>query len=35
MWLMNGHDTTFVGPVGTNPGPTWHIEGAGDFNGDG
>ena len=21
--------------VGSNPGPTWHVEGSGDFNGDG
>src|SRR6476620_11620024 len=21
-------------PVGTNPGPTWHVKGSGDFNGD-
>src|SRR5262245_47310508 len=37
IWLMNGHaNTTFAGPVGPfNPGPSWHIEDDGDFNGDG
>ena len=36
MWLMDGTNATFVGAVGPfNPGPTWHIKGTGDFNGDG
>ena len=33
---MDGTNVSFVGAVGPfNPGPTWHIEGTGDFNGDG
>ena len=33
---MDGTNATFVGAVGPfNPGPTWHIKGTGDFNGDG
>ena len=33
---MDGTSSTFVGAVGPfNPGPAWHIEGIGDFNGDG
>ena len=33
---MNGTNVTFVGAVGPfNPGPSWHIKGTGDFNGDG
>jgi hypothetical protein len=24
-----------VGAVGFNPGPSWHVEGTGDYNGDG
>jgi len=33
---MDGTDATFVGAVGPfNPGPSWEIKGAGDFNGDG
>jgi Ca2+-binding RTX toxin-like protein len=35
VWLMDGPTPTFVGAVGTNPGPTWEIKGTGDFNGDG
>ena len=36
MWLMDGPNAVSVGAVGPfNPGPTWHIEGIGDFNGDG
>jgi FG-GAP-like repeat len=36
-WLI---DTTGTGLIGsavlaTNPGPTWHVKGSGDFNGDG
>jgi hypothetical protein len=31
---MDGTDATSVGAVGFNPGPTWHVMGAGDFNGD-
>ena len=35
MWLMDGTNATFVGAVGPfNPGPNWHIEGTGDYNGD-
>jgi serralysin len=33
---MDGMNATAVGPVGPgNPGPSWHVEGTGDFNGDG
>ena len=35
MWLMDGTSATFVGAVGSNPGPTWEIKKTGDFNGDG
>ena len=36
IWLMNGMNAVTVGAVGPfNPGPSWHIKGAGDFNGDG
>jgi Ca2+-binding RTX toxin-like protein len=34
-WLMDGTNATTVSAVGPNPGPAWHIEGAGDFDGDG
>ena len=34
IWLMNG--TSFIGGGGLgNPGPSWHVVGANDFNGDG
>ncbi|MGB8515658.1 MAG: hypothetical protein WCE24_23090, partial [Pseudolabrys sp.] len=34
-WLMNGVNATAVGAVGPfNPGPSWHIEGTGDYNDD-
>ena len=32
---MNGLTAVSQGAVGTNPGPTWHIKGTGDFNFDG
>jgi len=35
LWLMNGVTQIGNNAVGANPGPTWHIKGAGDFNGDG
>jgi hypothetical protein len=41
MWLMSGFSATAVGGVGPhgpfpyNPGPSWHIKAAGDFNDDG
>jgi hypothetical protein len=35
VWLMVGTDAVSVTAVGSNPGPSWHIEGTGDFNGDG
>ena len=36
-WLMDAAGTTPIGAplIGTNPGPTWHVKGTGDFNGDG
>jgi hypothetical protein len=35
IWLMNGVNATAVGAVGPfNPGPSWHIEGTGDYNDD-
>jgi len=35
IWLMNGITPIVTTPVGTNPGPAWHVIGSGDFNGDG
>jgi len=41
IWLMNGFTATSVGPAGpnapwpSNPGPSWHVKGDGDFNDDG
>ena len=36
LWLMDGTNATFVGAVGPfNPGPSWHVKGVGDFDGDG
>jgi serralysin len=37
VWLIGSDGVTPIqqGGVGTNPGPAWHIMGAGDFNGDG
>ena len=33
---MNGMNAVTVGAVGPfNPGPSWHVEGAGDYNDDG
>ena len=32
---MNGTNVDRGGAVGSNPGPSWHVEGTGDFNGDG
>ena len=34
IWLMNGFTATAAGP-GPNPGPSWHVKAAADFNGDG
>jgi hypothetical protein len=35
-WQMDGTNVTFAGAIGPfNPGPSWEIEGVGDFNGDG
>ena len=35
VWLMNGTSLIGGGPVGRNPGPSWHVIDSGDFNGDG
>jgi Ca2+-binding RTX toxin-like protein len=35
IWTMNGFAQLGGSPVGSNPGPTWHMIGSGDFNGDG
>ena len=35
VWLMNGTVFSSGGPVGSNPGTTWHTKVAGDFSGDG
>ena len=32
---MDGTNVTGGGRSGRNPGPSWHVKGAGDFNGDG
>jgi hypothetical protein len=37
-WLMNAAGTGLIGgsnTIGSNPGPSWHVKGSGDFNGDG
>ena len=36
-WLMDAAGTGLIGgaAIGINPGPTWHVKGSGDFNGDG
>ena len=31
---MNGTNVIGGGPVGPNPGPSWHVIDSGDFNGD-
>ena len=31
---MDGMTVLAAGPVGTNPGPSWHIMGSGDYNVD-
>jgi hypothetical protein len=34
IWLMNGSTVLANSAVGPfNPGPSWHIEGTGDYNG--
>jgi hypothetical protein len=35
IWLMSGVNIAFEGLAGGNPGPTWHIKDARDFNADG
>jgi hypothetical protein len=35
IWTMSGTTQTASTFVGGSPGPTWHIEGTGDYNGDG
>ena len=35
VWEMNGANLVGGGVIGTNPGPTWHIEGTGAFYGAG
>ena len=35
VWLLNGTSAMSGAAVGSNPGPSWHLEGAGDFNADG
>jgi hypothetical protein len=35
IWLMNGTTPFSEVLVGSNPGPSWHIIGTGDYNGDG
>jgi hypothetical protein len=35
VWLMDGTNLAGSGLAGSNPGPTWHVKGAGDFDGDG
>jgi hypothetical protein len=32
---MDGLSVLAAGPVGTNPGPSWHVLGSGDYNPDG
>src|SRR3954447_20699718 len=34
IWQMDGLSKITDGVVGHNPGPSWHVEGSGDFNGD-
>ena len=34
IWLMNGTSIIGAGAL-ANPGPSWHVAGTGDFNGDG
>ena len=34
IWSMDGASMTGGGPVGSNPGSSWHLIGAGDFNAD-
>jgi hypothetical protein len=31
---MNGTNLTAAATIGPNPGPSWHVIGSGDFNGD-
>ena len=35
VWLMNGTTVLDEEAVASNPGPSWHIKGTGDFDGDG
>jgi V8-like Glu-specific endopeptidase len=35
LWDMSGTNITGGGEVASNPGPAWHVEGTGDFFGDG
>jgi hypothetical protein len=36
IWLMDGMSTIGIGAVGPfNPGPSWQIQGTGDYNEDG
>ena len=35
IWLLRDTGLVSVGPVGQNPGPSWHLEGSGDFDADG
>jgi hypothetical protein len=35
IWTMDGFTQLAGNPVGGNPGSSWHVKGAGDFNGDG
>src|SRR5262249_54080976 len=35
IWLMDGFTVLAGANVGSNPGPMWHVEDSGDYNGDG
>ena len=35
IWLLRDTGLVSVGPVGNNPGPSWHLKGSGDFDADG
>jgi hypothetical protein len=35
IWLMNGTALSTSAFAGPNPGTSWHVKGAGDFDGDG
>src|SRR6185369_13478215 len=35
VWLMNGTSVAGTATLADNPGPSWHITGRGDFDGDG